>query len=301
MGLEALAIGAGVGALGGAIKGAKGTAAVNRYVAPGAAENKLVNQAQGQYNKQLGLIDQQQAGLAALDPLRQQALQGYQGVLDGSAFQANQQDLSQIGQLRDAQIQLGTQDIQRLLGEATGMTNSQAGVRGLRGQALAQLQGQNTQQAAQQIGSVVNQANAQAAQMAIDNPYRRVAAQGQAMQTGLTYQDQLAQQAIQNRQLASNPALLSYYQGNRSQQGSLNTPKQGGGFLDGVVGGLSGAAAGAGAAGQALAGYGQYQQYANAGGGFNAGMVPSASQGLQTSINSAGQQDPYRRMAGEIS
>jgi hypothetical protein len=171
-------------------------------------------------------------------------LQGYQDVLGGQAFQASPEELQQIDQLRQAQIGLGTQDINRLLGQATSQTNQMAGVRGLRGQALAQLQGQNNQAAAQQIGNVVNSANMQAAQQAMENPFRRVAAQTPFMQQGLSYQDQLRQQAIQNRQLAANPAMLNYFQQGRSTQ--QMTPGQSGGFWGAVGGGLGGAAGGLG-------------------------------------------------------
>lgn len=264
MGLETIALGAGaLGGIGGAIKGAKGTPAVNRLAAAGADETALLAKARQQYQQQLNQIRAQEQGISALDPLRQQALGGFQGVLGGQAFQASPEELAQIDQLRQAQIQLGTQDIQRLLGEAIGQTTASAGVRGLRGQALAQLQGQNVQSAAQQIGNVVNTAGVQAAQQAMENPYRRVAAQTPFLQQGLTYQDQLRQQAIQNRQLASNPALLGYYQGERQSAGQLNTPAQRGSIADALAGFAGGGAAAFGAVGQGAGGFGQYDYYRN--------------------------------------
>lgn len=246
----AAAIGIGTaaaGALGGAISGSKktpGTVMQNAYGAVGDQERKMQQQAMQQYLRSIGLMNEQDQAISELSPLRQQSLQGIQGLLSGQAMQATPEELQQIEQLRQAQIQLGTQDINRLLGEATGQTAASAGVRGLRGQALAELQGRNVQAAGQQIGNVVNQAGVMAAQQVMDNPYRRIAAQSPFLQQGLTYQDQLRQNAAQNRTLASNPGLLQYFQQGRQQVGT--TPSSGGG-LGGAIGGfLSGGAAGAG-------------------------------------------------------
>jgi hypothetical protein len=266
----AATIGLGLGAVGGMVAGSRktpGTKLAPAYGEVGEQEKQLQQQAMQQYLQQLAQTQQFEQGISQLDPLRQQALQGYQDVLGGQAFQASPQELQQIDQLRQAQIGLGTQDINRLLGEATSQTSQMAGVRGLRGQALAQLQGQNNQAASQQIGNVVNSANMQAAQQAMENPFRRVAAQTPFMQQGLTYQDQLRQQAIQNRQLAANPAMLNYFQQGRATQ--QVTPSSGGGFLGGLAGAISGAGAGLGF-GNALSGLGGLGGGASSIGGMNA-------------------------------
>jgi hypothetical protein len=240
------------GAIGGAIKGSQKTPGTQLTSTPSysgalsANEKQLQQQAIQQYLQQINQTNQLEQGIGALDPLRQQAISGYGDILSGQAMQATPQELQQIEQLRQAQIGLGTQDINRLLGQAQSQTNQLAGVRGLRGQALGELQGQNTQMAAQQIGNVVNQAGVQAAQQVMDNPFRRISAQQQALQQGLTYQDQLRQNAVQNRQLAANPAMLNYYQQGRAQQTTETTPSSGGGFWNGLAGGLSGGAAGLG-------------------------------------------------------
>lgn len=252
----AATIGLGVGALGGAISGAmksKGPNIQSAYMPAGPEEQRLQQQALQQYMQQLQQTQQFEQGIGALDPLRQQAISGYGDILSGQAMQATPQELQQIEQLRQAQIGLGTQDINRLLGEATGQTNQMAGVRGLRGQALAELQGRNVDTAGREIGNVVNNAGVMAAQQVMDNPYRRIAAQQPALQQGLTYQDQLRQQAINNRQLAANPGMLNYFQQGRATQ--QVQPSQGGGFMGGLSGAISGAGAGIGF-GSALSGLG---------------------------------------------
>jgi len=256
--LSSIALGVGAaGALGGAISGAQGRTQTSTSNIPeaGPQERQLQQDAIAQYLQQRRLIDEQQAGLSQLDPFRTQALQGLQGIASGQAFQATPEELANINALRQAQIQLGTQDFSQQFQDLANRTNASAGIRGLRGQALGELQGQNLRTMGSQIGNIVNTAGVQAAQSAIENPYRRVAAQMPALQTGLTYQDELRQRAIQNRQLASNPALLGYFQQGRMANQSTTQRIPGGGIAGAIGGGVAGFGGGFNNAVQGLQGF----------------------------------------------
>lgn len=246
--ISSIIAGAGLasGLVGGAVAGARGSSQTERTtVAPATGqERELQRRAIDQYLQQIAQINQQQAMAQGLDPLRQQGLESMQGILSGQAFSNNPQELQQINAIREAQIRLGTQDIERQLGERIAQTNAAAGVRGLRGQALGSMQQQNTRLAGEQIGNVVNSAGLQAAQMAAENPYRRLAIQAPMAQNALSYADQLRQQAIQNRQLAANPALLDYMQRERIGSATTTRSTPGGGFLGGLTGAIGGAAGG---------------------------------------------------------
>lgn len=247
MGLELGAIGGILGGVGGLISGAKGTPTQRQITSRGPAspeERQLQQEAMQQYLAQIGLLGGVEQNVESLDPLRQAALAQQMGVLSGSAFTATPEELQNIENIRQAQIQAGSQDIQDFLNRGQSQVTQSAGLRGLRGQALGQLQGDVLRAGAQQYGNLVNTAGLQAAQSAMQTPYNRVGAQAGAAATGLSYQDQLRQQAIQNRQMASNPALLGYYSNLRDTVST--TPGSGGGFLSGITGAITGGLAGFG-------------------------------------------------------
>jgi hypothetical protein len=239
-----LGIGAGLGALGGAVTGARGSGGMQQTTSFGAAgrdERKLQRQSMDQYLQSLQQLQQDQNYINQTDPLRQQALGIYQQGLDGS-LTASPQQLEAINQVRNAQIQLGTQGLEEQLGQRLRQTAGSAGVRGLRGQALAELQGQNLQMIGREVGNITNQAGLQAAQQAYLAPQQQM----NYAQQGMTYADQLRQQAFNNRQLAANPALLGMYQRERMGASTVSSPSQGGGFWGGLGGALAGAGSGFG-------------------------------------------------------
>lgn len=262
MGIEtAIGIGAGASALGGIIGGVKGkpkqttnTSGTSQTVFDPATgrEKQLQDQSYQQYLKQLQLADMQQQAAAETDPLRQAALQQQMQVLSGEAFGGpNEQELQQINQLRQAMIGQGQGDIQRFIDDNMRSTVSSAAGRGLRGQALGELQGRVLESGNEQYGNLVNQANLTAAQQAIAMPQQRLQQQSNAAAQGLTFAQQMQQQALANRQQTQNPYLLQQLMNERlqggitSQTGNSVTPGQGGGFMGGLVGGLGGAAQGA--------------------------------------------------------
>lgn len=240
-----------LGGLAGAMAGSQDTPDQLQYQTrqisgPGAEEQLLRDQSRQQYEAQLAQLAAQERALAETGGLRSQALSGYEQILGGQALQANQQELDNINRIRQAQIGLGQQDIENFLNQATAQTSRSAGVRNLRGQALSELQGRNVQAAGQEMGRLVGQANLQAAQSAQNAPFQRIAAQQPFLQQGLSYQDQLRQQAVQNRQASQNPALMQALQNERlATVGTTNmTPGREATFMDGLTGFVGGAAGG---------------------------------------------------------
>lgn len=240
-----------LGGLAGAMAGSQGTPDQTTTTTRGIAaatpeEERLREQSRQQYEAQLAQLQAQERALADVGRLREQSLAGYEGILTGRDLQASPEELANINRIREAQIGLGQQDIQNFLNQATAQTNRSAGVRNLRGQALAELQGRNVQAAGQEIGRLVGAANLQAAQSAQNAPFQRIAAQSPFLQQGLTYQDELRQRAVQNRQAAQNPALMQALQNERLATVSQTqfTPGREATFTDVLAGGIGGAAGG---------------------------------------------------------
>lgn len=256
-------IGSGAGMIGGGITGFRGTPDQYTYQdqtqettlkAKDATQRAMEQQSYQQYLKQLQATNLQQQIAQEADPLRQAALQQQLQVISGEAFGGpSEQELGQINQLRSAMIGQGQDDIQKFLTENMRQTVSGAASRGLRGQALAELEGRVLETGNEQFGNLVQQANLVAAQNAISLPQQRMAMQNQAATGGLNYAQLLQQQALQNRNLTQNPYLLTQLQNERlqtaSQKGNVTnmTPGQKGGFWNGITGMFGGMAAGAGA------------------------------------------------------
>lgn len=257
---SAVALGgiAGAGLVGGAIAGYQGTPDQRTYqdqyleVGDASAEEKrLQSAAIDEYFKQLQGIDAQDQSLGRFEQLQQGALRGYGDILSGAAFNPTQQELGLINAQRDAAIQSGTSDINRLLSQATAQTNDNAALRGLRGQASAELHGANIRSAGDQVGRLVNQATMQSLQAQRDAPLQRLGIQSPLLQQGVNMAEELRQRAIQNRALSQNPAILNSLTQQRFQQGVTHseglTPGQKGGWMGALSGGLAGVSGGLGA------------------------------------------------------
>jgi hypothetical protein len=236
----------GVGAAIAAKKGTPGKSQTTSFAAASPEELDLQRQSIAQYMKQLELNNQQEAGISQYDPMRQQALQGYGDILGGQAFNMTAQEQQNIQNLRNSSIAQGTEDVNRYTQEGIRQVQGAAGTRNLRGQALGALQGQVVEQGQRQIGDITRQANQFAQQQAISLPYQRIQAQQPFLQQGLSYGDQLRQQAIQNRQLAQNPIALQRMQQERMAASTTSSPGQKGSVGAAIAGGLGGAIGGAG-------------------------------------------------------
>lgn len=293
------------GGIGGAIKGFKGTpdqTVTNDSTSDNTSQLQLAGKTQQQqqleqasladYLRGQGLLDQQESGLQDAQQYSDQAQAFNQALLSGQNMGPNPQEMQQIAAMRQAQVDMGSADVNKLLDQRLLDLNADAGQRGLRGQAYSELQGQAVRGAADSLTGITNQANLVAAQQTMTLPQQRLQFQQQAAQSGLTFADALRQQAIQNRQTYQNPALLNMMQNERVQSGvtksssnttgNNTTPGQKGGFWNGVGGFFGGAAGGATTAlniGQGINNLSSGQDYRN----FMAKASPAAANALSGS------------------
>jgi hypothetical protein len=240
--------------VGGAIKGAKGTkdktvTQKNTLTKKTNQQKQLEQQSQDAYNQQTQLANDYEQGIGAADAMRDPAIEQYLAQINGSAFQATPEEQQQIQNIRDAMVAQGTQGINQFVSEGLNTATSGAAARGLRGGALGSLRGDVIQNATNQVAGVNNQANLFQAQQQLSQPYSRVQAQQNALQQGLSYGDQMRQNAIANRQQLQSPFLMNQLQQERlaTATNKSTTPGEKGGFWGGVTGALTGAQAGLGA------------------------------------------------------
>lgn len=269
MGMDPATLGLGAAALGGvagAVQGGKGTpsqtgntsnTSTTAFGAITPEQQALQDQSAQQYSQAQGIADTQQQNAQNFQPLQQAALGQTQNIINGSAFNLSPEQQQYINNLQQQMVNQGGAQIQQAQTQGLQQALSNAGNQGLRGQALTGLQGQVLQQGQRDYTSLVNQANTTAAQAALTLPQSQVAAQSNALNQGLSGYNNLQQQALQNRTTLQSPYLLNLLNGARGQttssQGTNTTPAAGGGFGQGLLGGLTGAAA-LGGAGLNLAG-----------------------------------------------
>ena len=296
----------------GAAKGAKGTPEKKQFNesqttfdAPTAQEQDLQGQSIQNYLRQQQLAQQQESGIEELNPLRQQALQQSQDVLSGQAFNLSPDEQARIMAQRQALIDQSATGINRNLQEQTQQLQAGAGIRNLRGQAAAELQGNALRASNQSLTDVTNQANSLAAQQALALPQQRISAQTPYAQQGLTLRDQLLQQAQANRSALQNPVMLQLLNQQRLASGvtrsTTTQPGQKGGFWNGVLGGLGGAFSGLGAGVNLAGGLQELGYLGGVGGlgGIGGGMQfsgDSTAGQLRNSVNGSNNSfnDPYR-------
>jgi hypothetical protein len=295
MGIETALIGTAVaGGLGGAISGGKGEPeqvqkqSENSSTAQNSSgtqrttfdpvsgqQKQLQDMSLENYFKQQGLADQGDASIQRLQGSQDQSLRTAGGLMDGSAMALTPEEQQRIGGIRDSLVTQGGNDIQQFMDKNLGNIQQSAGVRGLRGQAVTSLQGQAMDTGAQQMRGVVDNANNQAAQLALQMPGQRAALQSSTAQQFYSLPDVLRQSAQSNRQLLQNPALLQLLQGERLAGGTTTnnasnsqtsnsstvgvTPGKPGGFMAGLGGMLSGAAGGLNIGGNIATGLGNYK------------------------------------------
>lgn len=277
-------VGAGVGSTAGAIAGSSddwspinynaGTTTTNstssRTLGAMTPEQQALQQQSLQnYLQQMAMSDQYDQGVNSAQGYQDQARQAAMGIMNGSGFAATPQEQQLIEQQRQASVGQSTADVNKMLDQRLASISGSASARGVRGQALSQLQGDAMRGSADQLGAASRQASATAAQQQLQMPYQRMAAQSPYLQGGMSMADQMRVQAQQNRMMAQNPYLLTQYQnermatGTQTNQGTShvdtrsNTPGESGSFGRGVLGGLTGSMAGWSAgSGGGYSGYG---------------------------------------------
>jgi hypothetical protein len=238
-----LAIGLGAaGLLGGIAGGQDQNVYQSKNVAPPTQkELELQQNSFNNYLQQQALADQQQQSLynPSYQNLQQGSVNQLSNIIGGQSFNATPEEQAQIAAIRNASIQAGQGDIQQFLNQNLSQIQASAADRGVRGQALSQLQVGALDTGARQYGNLVNQANLQSSQQQLALPYQRAQLQGSLANQNSTYLDNLRQNAINNRQLLQNPALMGTLQNERFGTASTTqtTPGTFGGAVGGVLGG----------------------------------------------------------------
>lgn len=247
MGFDPITLGIGaISSIGGAIAGGSDseTTTTSQVNIPGAGaqEQQLQGISAEQAALQRALADQYERGIGSAQGLQSQAQQNYMDILTGKAYQPTAFEQQRIGDLRQGMVDQSMVDVNRLLDERLAGLNASAAQRGVRGQALSQLQGDALRSAAEQLGSTSRAASMQANQQLLNQGYQRVASQSPFIQQGSTLADMMRQQAFQNRQVTQSPYLLQLLNNERlaaaSKSSTETTPGSVGGAIGGAIGGF---------------------------------------------------------------
>lgn len=230
-----------IGGIGGAIKGLSGSETSSSISLGGKTRQQMAleDQSRQQYNQQRSLADQFEKGIMGSQNLQDLSREQIQGIISGQSLNATPEELARINQIRQAQVDIGQADVNKLLDDRLAGLSKSAGVRGLRGQAYSQLQTDSLRAAAEQLGQQSRAANLQAAQQAFQAPTQRIQTQSPFLQNTMSLADQMRIQAQSNRQALQNPALLGILSNERMAQ-KTQTSGSGGDFFSGFTGALGG-------------------------------------------------------------
>jgi hypothetical protein len=241
-----LGLGAAAGGVAGAVKGAMGTPEQRlETILPNMTpeQSKALQQSLSMFQSGQQQIGQQEQDIMARLGLQGQARDALGSAFGGQMFQMTPQEQAAIAAQRQASIQANEDSIGRMLTDRLGQIGAGSAARGVRGQALSELQGQAARGASEQMQSAVNAANMQAAQQAMTMPYQRAQMQLGAAQNFATFSDMLRQQAIQNRMQFQMPGALDLLSRERMAQATRVTPGQQGSWMDALTGAIGGAGA----------------------------------------------------------
>lgn len=252
---SSIALGAAAaGGIGGAIAGASDDVTTqNKNVAPATAqERQLQEQSIQNYFRQQALADQQEQSMNSNGASQIQG--GARGVMDsilnGQSFTLSPEEMANLQNIRQSTVQAGMGDINKFVDARLQALQGDAANRGVRGQALSQLQVGALNEGTDRLANLEAQANADFQRQAAAMPMQRMQLQGGFAQNNLTFQDSLRQQAMANRQALQNPALMSALQNERLQAAGVTTTHEG--SVGGAIGGFFGGAGSmVGAAGNA--------------------------------------------------
>lgn len=222
-------------------------------------QRQMQRQSFDNYLKQLALAQQYEEGIQGAQGYQDLARQQAMGIMSGNAMQATPEEVQQIMNQRNAQVAISQQTIQDFLNKNLQERLSDAGQRGMRGQALAQYESDAIKQAASELAQNTRQADLMSSQAMLNQPYQRINAMSPFIQGGISMRDQMIGQAQQNRVAAQNPFLMQMLQQERLGTGTVTDTQKGstqevvkgeqGSFWGAVQGGLqSGAALASGAA-----------------------------------------------------
>lgn len=284
----ALALGG--GALLGGIAGGGGSRQTTStsVPAPNYIETSLQEDALQNYLKQQNLINQQEASIKGGQNVQQGARGTLEDIFNGTAYDLNPAQMQQIENVRNANIAAGMGNVNEFIQNQLQGVNASAAERGVRGQALSELQGRAIGEGARQVANLTAQANQIAAQQSMDNPYRQAQLSGGLASQNSNFMEQLRQNAINNRNVMQNPALMQYYQSDRmgSPSQTTSTPGSFGSVLGGALGGAGSIAGGMGNLMQGQAALNRYpsQPVRMAHGGFVPGHQKTIGDSIRNDV-----------------
>lgn len=186
-------------------------------------EQQLLDASIENYGKQQALVDQQTEDIQARSGVQTAARSGLTSILGGDAFNLSAGEQANIDRLRQANIDVGSNAVNELLTQRLGEVSADAARRGVRGQAFSQLQGDALGEAAKSLERTTLDANRLASQQAIDMPATRVGIQAGTAGQFAGFQDELQQQAIQNRQALQDPVAMQALLDERLKGGKTTT------------------------------------------------------------------------------
>lgn len=186
-------------------------------------EQQLLDASIANFQKQQGLVSDFEGRIGARQGVQDQAQTGLGQILGGQAFNLTSDEEARINRLRQSGIDVGSNAVNSVLNERLGELQADAARRGIRGQAVSQLQTGVLGEAAKSLERTTLEANRIAAQQAIDLPGARAGVQAQTAGQFANFADVAAQQAIQNRQSLQDPVALQQLLDERLRGGTTTT------------------------------------------------------------------------------
>lgn len=192
--------------------------------APKSQQQQLLeNSSLQSYLQQLQQQQQLESRLGGYDALGQSAQGAAQNILSGQGFGLTPDEQMRIMAQRQATIDATSNDLNRFTEQGLTQATSDAGARGLRGQAMGELRGRVVQNAQDRLGSAIGQANQTAAQQAMMMPQQRLQLQQGTINQTLSLPEQLRMQAQQSRQALQSPFLMQQLQNERLAGGTRSS------------------------------------------------------------------------------
>lgn len=189
------------------------------FAAAGKTEKELLDASVSNFKAQQTLVGDAEAQIKANQALENQAQGTVGSVLGGGAFALSRDEQNRINALRGANIDAGTMSVNKMLDDRLANLQADAARRGIRGQAVSQLQTGALAVGAESLDRNTLEANRIAAEQAISMPGQRVGIQAQTAGQFADFADAARQQAIQNRADLQDPVALQQLRDERLRGG----------------------------------------------------------------------------------
>lgn len=211
------------------VKGTNTATQQTTFAPASKTEQELRDASISNFKAQQDLVDQSGADIAARGGVQGSARDALGNILGGGAFDLTPGEQARINALRQSSIDVGSNAVNDILNQRLGDLSADNARRGLRGQAVSQLQTGVLSEAAKSLERQTLAANQTAAQQAISMPGQRVGIQAGTAGQFADFADLAKQQAITNRQALQDPIALHQMLDERLKGGtttSTNTTDQ---------------------------------------------------------------------------